>query len=162
VNAISFVVYGSAVPAGSKTVGFGKGGQHFVRDSSGKRGREWRRNVAQVAGEAMDGHKLLEGPLVLTLHFYAPRPRSHFGAKGLKPSAPVRPTARPDTTKLTRGVEDALKGIVFRDDAQVVDQHAHKHYGEPARCEVVVERLEEATESLYEVLGEIATDLHGE
>jgi predicted short-subunit dehydrogenase-like oxidoreductase (DUF2520 family) len=43
--------------------------------------------------------------------------------------------------KLARGVEDALTGIVWRDDAQIVVEHLEKRYGSPARCEVRVKYL---------------------
>jgi Holliday junction resolvase RusA-like endonuclease len=142
-SVVYFTVYGVAAPAGSKTVGFGKGGQHFVRDSSGKRGSDWRRNVAQAAGIAMHEAELLplEGPLYLIVTFWVPRPKGHFGVKGVKPSSPEHPTTRPDVTKLLRGVEDAMSGIVYRDDAQIVHQVATKKYGTPARCDIAVGAL---------------------
>ena len=140
VSEVSFTVYGSAQPAGSKTVGRTGDGRTFVRDSA-KRGQPWRRQVAQVAGEAMNGGGLLEGPLLLTVRFTVPRPKGHLGARGLRPSAPAYPAVRPDVTKLLRAVEDACTGIVWLDDAQVVEQHALKVYGEPARAEIEVSTL---------------------
>lgn len=137
---VSFTVYGIAQPAGSKTAGVTKGGKVFVRDSA-KKGTPWRRQVAQAAGEAMNGDGLLEGALSLTVRFWVPRPKGHIGKRGLRPSAPSYPTVRPDVTKLLRSVEDACTGIVWRDDAQVVAQHAIKAYGEPACCEVEVYTL---------------------
>jgi Holliday junction resolvase RusA-like endonuclease len=134
---VSLVVYGVAAPAGSKTLARANG-KTWVRDSS-KRGYQWRRDVAQAAGLATRGRPLLDGPLALAVTFVVPRPKSHYGARGLRPSAPAYPTTRPDVTKLLRAVEDALTGIVWRDDAQVVEQHAWKRYGEPARCELHVE-----------------------
>lgn len=86
----------------------------------------------------MVGRDLWHGPVELVVRFYVPRPKSHYGAKGLRPVAPSYPTVAPDVTKLLRAVEDALKGIVWRDDSQVVIQHAWKRYGEPARCEVAL------------------------
>lgn len=86
----------------------------------------------------MNGAGLLDGPLVLVVQFYVPRPKSHYGARGLRPSAPDYPAVRPDVTKLLRAVEDACTGVVWRDDAQVVEQHAGKSYGEPARAYVTV------------------------
>lgn len=138
---VSFCAYGLAKPAGSKTVGHTKTGAHFVRDSSGARGKDWRRNVAQAAGIAMQNRALLDGPVRLQITFYVPRPKAHFGAKGLKPSAPEYPTVRPDITKLLRAVEDACTGILWRDDSQIVSQHAFKRYGEPARCLVYAEAV---------------------
>lgn len=139
---LSFTVYGTPVPAGSKTPGITKGGRRFVRDSSGHRGTDWRRNVAQVAGEALNGRGLFDGPLRLVCRFYMPRPKAHFGAKGLKASAPAYPTSRPDSLKLARGTEDAMSGVVYRDDAQIVSLVATKQYGEPARCEVEIEEID--------------------
>ena len=109
----------------------------FVRDSA-KRGQPWRLQVAQAAGEAMNGDELLDGALELSVIFTVPRPKGHYGARGLRPSAPEHPTTRPDVTKLLRAVEDACTGIVWRDDSQVVAQHAYKEYGEPARASVSV------------------------
>jgi len=134
---LTFTVYGQAQPAGSKTPGRTKGGRMFVRDSA-RKGAPWRLQVAQAAGQAMNGTGLLEGALELSVIFTVPRPKGHFGARGLRPSAPEHPTTRPDVTKLLRAVEDACTGIVWRDDAQVVEQHAIKRYGEPACALVVV------------------------
>lgn len=143
--AVTFTVYGTPAPAGSKTTGRTKAGQTFVRDSS-KRSYPWKRDVAQAAGIAMRGAPLLEGPLELVVRFYVPRPKSHFGKRGLLPSAPARPTVKPDATKLLRAVEDAMVAIVYRDDAQIVEQHVFKHYGEPARCAVGVAPISCAAE----------------
>lgn len=140
-RAVSFVVYGVAAPAGSKTVAKASGGRVFVRDAS-KRSAPWKRLVAQAAGEAMDGAPLLEGPLQLNVSVMVVRPKSHYGARGLRPSAPSAPTTRPDLTKYLRGIEDAMTGIVWRDDAQVITTSAEKRYGEPARVAVRVMALE--------------------
>lgn len=134
---VAFTVYGVAQPAGSKTAGRSKSGKLFVRDSA-KGSAPWKRQVAQAAGEAMNGAGLLDGALELSVIFTVVRPKGHFGARGLRPSAPEHPTVRPDVTKLLRAVEDACTGIVWRDDAQVVAQHAYKQYGETACADVKV------------------------
>ena len=132
-------VYGKAQPAGSKRA-FVHNGRAIVTDAN-KNSRPWKNDVAQAAADAMDGGELLEGPLSLYVTFFEPRPKAHFGARGLKPSAPPWPTKKPDATKLLRGVEDAMSGVVYRDDAQIVEQHVYKEYGEPARAEIVVHQL---------------------
>lgn len=134
---VTFTVYGKAQPAGSKTAGVSKSGKLFVRDDA-KGSRPWKTQVAQAAGEAMNGDGLLGGALELSVIFTVPRPKAHYGARGLRPSAPAYPTTRPDITKLLRAVEDACTGIVWRDDAQIVHQHAYKEYGEPAKADVRV------------------------
>lgn len=134
---LAFTVYGQAQPAGSKTAGRTKSGRMFVRDSA-KGSRPWKTQVAQAAGEAMNGTGLLDGALELSVIFTVPRPKGHYGVRGLRPSAPEHPTTRPDVTKLLRAVEDACTGIVWRDDSQIVAQHAYKEYGEPACAQVKV------------------------
>lgn len=140
---VSFTVYGIPAPAGSKR-GFQRGGRVIITDDS-KRSRPWKAQVATAAGETMDGAGLLSGPLLLEVLFVMPRPRGHLGtgrnAERVRASAPTHPIVKPDTTKLLRAVEDALTGIVWRDDAQVVVQHVEKVYGEPARCFVSVRPL---------------------
>lgn len=135
-----FIVYGTAAPAGSKRVvpaGGRAGGRPIVIDDS-KRSTPWKRDVAKEAAAAMLGRPLLEGAIALQLRFYLPRPKGHYGVRGVLPSAPHYPIVRPDVLKLARGVEDALTGIVWRDDAQIVIEALVKRYGDPARVEVTV------------------------
>lgn len=134
---VQFVVYGVAQPAGSKRAGQTKTGRLFVRDDA-KKSRPWKSEVSAAAVDAMSSSELLAGPLELEVVFTVPRPKGHFGARGLRPSAPAYPAVRPDVTKLLRAVEDACTGIVWRDDAQVVEQYARKQYGEPAAVTVTV------------------------
>jgi len=55
--------------------------------------------------------------------FVLNRPKAHYGtgknARMLKPSAPTEPTVKPDLIKMARAVEDAMSGIVYKDDSQV-------------------------------------------
>ena len=87
---VSFTVYGTAAPAGSKTTGARKDGARFVRDSS-KRAAPWKLQVADAAGKAMDGAPLMDGALHLQAIFHVPRPKGHHGARGLEYSRCVSP-----------------------------------------------------------------------
>lgn len=141
-TAVAFTVFGVAAPAGSKKAFTNrKTGRPIITDDS-KRSRPWKLEVAQAAGIAMGPRQLLQGPLELHVRFYQPRPKAHFGTGRnehiVKPTAPLFPTTKPDTTKLVRAVEDAMTAIVWRDDAQITVQHAEKHYGEPARAVIAV------------------------
>lgn len=110
----------------------------------------------QCAGARRVAGTLLIGSVAVEFVFYRRRPAGHFGtgrnASQLRPSAPSRPTTRPDVLKLARAVEDALTGVVWRDDAQITEQVLRKFYGEPERTvihvwslpEVLQPRLQEA------------------
>lgn len=138
---IAFTVYGIAQPAGSKRAFAHKSTGRIVVVDDAKGSRAWKTDVAKAA-RAHAPAALLETPLKLEVLFVMPRPKSHHGtgrnAGVVKASAPQWPTVKPDATKLLRAVEDALTGIVWRDDAQVVVQTACKVYGDPARCEITV------------------------
>lgn len=144
---LEFTVVGRPVPAGSKT-GFAvrKGGvltgQVAMAESNQRRVRPWQAELKAAAQEALDGGERLAGPLILEVDFYLDRPAGHFGsgrnAGVLRAAAPRYPAVRPDATKLLRGVEDALTGIVWGDDAQIVIQAVRKRYGTPPRTEVLV------------------------
>ena len=129
---IKFFVVGIPKPAGSKRVFVNKKTMRaIVTDDSGQAGTDWRGDVKAVALRVMDTPPIA-GPVYLDLEFRFPRPQSHISktkaGKRLKASAPYFHTNKPDTTKLIRGVEDSLTGIVWRDDSQVVTQSAHKRY----------------------------------
>lgn len=149
-------VYGKASPAGSKTAGISKSGKMFVRDSS-KGSYEWKKNVAREAAVAMGGAPLLTEALELSLTFYVPRPKGHYGsgknASVIKASAPAHPTSKPDVLKLARAVEDGMTGIAYRDDAQIVSENIRKVYGEPSRVEIEVKEIGEPEHPFPEHLG---------
>ena len=84
-----------------------------------------------------------DGPCAVTLTFGLPRPKGHYGKSGLKPSAPKYPVTKPDLDKLSRNVKDALKHVVYRDDAQVVKEAQEKTYAEVPGVIVQVELMEE-------------------
>lgn len=118
----SFFVAGVPAPGGSKT-SYGRG---RIVDSC-KRNPAWKSLVALTASQA--GCVPLDGPLCMTLVFWMPRPKGHFRKDGtLRPAAPKYPTVKPDTTKLIRSLEDALTGICWRDDTQIITQIASKFY----------------------------------
>jgi Holliday junction resolvase RusA-like endonuclease len=139
---IAFTVYGTPAPAGSKRGFYNKkAGRVIVTDDSA-RSRPWKAQVADAAAETMNGGELLRGPMFLGCEFYFPRPKGHYGKRGLRPSAPAIPTVKPDLLKLARAVEDALSGVVYVDDAQIAREILDKFYGEPARVEVRLWTLE--------------------
>lgn len=98
----------------------------------------WRKLVASAASKAYWGRDLLCVPLILSVWIYRQRPKNHYNSRGeVKPDAPRYPDVRPDTVKLVRAIEDALTGVLFDDDARIVEHHLFKHFG-PAH-KVVVE-----------------------
>jgi Holliday junction resolvase RusA-like endonuclease len=126
---IVFTVPGVPAPQGSKRA-FVVGGRAVMAEAN-QATKPWRAAVAAAAVEAMpDGP--VASPVDMELVFLFPRPKGHYGSRGLRPSAPVYKTTKPDVDKLTRAVLDAITGIVIRDDAQVVQLRAIKTFGDGA------------------------------
>ena len=130
-TSVNFFVPGIPKPGGSKTAFRSKRGKMIVTDSC-KGVKPWRAAVAQLARDN-DVTMIPRGiPVSLLLVFTIPRPKGHYGtgknANKLKPGAPPFPTGRPDVLKLARAVEDALTGILWYDDAQIVKESLQKLY----------------------------------
>ncbi|HEV2790411.1 MAG TPA: RusA family crossover junction endodeoxyribonuclease [Solirubrobacterales bacterium] len=102
-----------------------------VTDSN-NRALEKRAKVIQEAvlkAGVQDGFTMPDAdrPLAVACTFYRQRARTRQYGSGrnervLKETAPAWPISAPDATKLWRGFEDALTGVVWHDDARVVGQ----------------------------------------
>jgi Holliday junction resolvase RusA-like endonuclease len=108
-------------------------------DSGGRKGhRQWKDAVGWHGKAAMKrrGEAPLRGPLKLSIVFVMPRPKS---------VTRQHHTIKPDLTKLLRSTEDALTGIVWADDSQIVQfGNMEKRYaatGEDSGASIVVESL---------------------
>ncbi len=114
---ISFVVYGSPAPQGSKKfVGMSKAGRGLMVESS-KKVKPWRMDVKAAAEQARQGmDSMLDGPLIVSMVFTLPKPAS----------APKKRRTwadkKPDVSKLARSTEDAISDAgLWADDARVVE-----------------------------------------
>lgn len=142
---LTFRVYGTPQPGGSKRAfPHRKTGRIIVTDDN-KRAKPWMQEVAGAAIDAISewgAAPVFHGPVALEVEFVLARPKGHYGtgknAGRERPGAPLHPAVKPDATKLLRALEDALTGIVWRDDAQVVEQTAWKTYGSPEGAHVTV------------------------
>lgn len=131
-------VPGTPQPQGSKRY-LGRSAKGKVRMAeSSKLVGPWRERVALAVGELE--LEPTRSAIVLNARFVFTRPKSHYGtganAGVVKASAPRLPAGRPDLDKLVRAVLDALSGIAFVDDSQVVGINAGKEYGNAASAEL--------------------------
>lgn len=130
---IKFFIPGTAAPGGSKRAFYIKSLGRSVIVDANKKTKPWKNTVRHFALEAYKG-ELLTGPLMLSITFKMLRIGSHYGtgrnANVLKSSAPVYKVTKPDNIKLTRSTEDAMTGVIWRDDSQVVIHCIQKVYVE--------------------------------
>lgn len=97
----------------------------------------WRQDVGYRALQARPTDNITFGqgePVLVTYTFFLAPPKK-------MPKGRTRPVVKPDVSKLIRAAEDAMTGIVYGDDAQIVSTAADKVYGLPERTEVHVRAL---------------------
>lgn len=143
---LEFAVYGEPAPQGSKTArpiyrGRGKSRVftgHVALVESSAKVRPWRACVEMDAAEAMrvaGRAEPLDGQIAVSMVFTLrdkPASRPDWWPAGLPWSRRLwwSPASKPDLSKLARSTEDALTGVVWRDDARVV------RYRDLAKCYV--------------------------
>ena len=95
-----------------------------------KETREYEQLVGIYARMAIKGP--LEGAISVKVDFYMPIPKSWTkGKKQLAELGKIRPASKPDLDNLEKALFDGMNGIVWIDDAQVVEVHKAEWYGDP-------------------------------
>jgi len=123
---ISFEVLGRPVPQGSMTASYNrKTNTSHVHHVQGAALAQWRASLRLAAKDA--GAEIWEGPVQIIVIFGV------YKAAYPKRTHPVIP---PDLDKLVRALLDALTGVCYTDDKQVISLYAGKVFG--AKTEVVV------------------------
>ena len=86
-----------------------------------RKSREMKLLIAKMAREKMEGSPLMEGPLVLYLKVWRVPPKSWSKKKREKAIGEAMGiTSKPDCDNYLKLVQDALNGVVYRDDASIV------------------------------------------
>ena len=135
---VRFVVYGDPIPKARPR--FGQGRAHTT-----KRTKTQEEKIALVYagayGDFCFGEKI---PLRLVADFYIKIAKSDTKTvKAGKLSGEIRPTPRPDADNLLKCVQDALNGLAYHDDSQIVEVVARKWYSDAPRTEVYIARLDD-------------------
>jgi crossover junction endodeoxyribonuclease RusA len=146
---ITFTAYGTPAPKGSTKAFFRPGMRFPVVTEDNTHTRPWAAIVKDAAMQILYQHSQFDrvfypdGPLSLKIVFYMPRPKS-------LPKRVLFHTKKPDLDKLVRAIKDALTGVVWTDDAQVMSMSAAKLYaseGDMPRAEIQVDQSQVAAAS---------------
>lgn len=113
----------------SKARGFRtKDGRVMAQVYNPKTSSDWKRNILHFVSEACSGGDLVSGAVVLMCAVYLPRPQALMGAKS--PDGAIAHTKRGDKDNFEKAIMDALKGVVWVDDAIVCGGGTWKFYCE--------------------------------
>ena len=140
VRTINFEVRGLPQPKGSmQAFAFvnkvtGKARAVVTAGNNAKGTKAWADSVRESA-KAHAPAIVWDGPVKVTLGFIMQAPQS------LPKTRPSFATKKPDADKLERNVLDALTGVIFRDDAQVVECNKTKQYGDAPGVLVTIDQV---------------------
>jgi len=128
VEKIEITIAGLPAPQGSKQIMRGR-----LIEVSGEKLKKWRKAIALACGEYQGD--LIRGAVEVNVTFYLPRPKTVTQAKRSLPIVP------PDLDKLSRALLDGIgqSGIIWNDDAQVINLNAVKLYADDHKPGAVVE-----------------------
>lgn len=135
---ISFTVYGEPIsqlrPRATTING-------YVRMYDPQKSRDYKQYVRLVAVEHKPP-KPLEGEIELVIDVYRPIPKSMSKRKRqLALKGKIRPTTKPDIDNYVKAIKDALSGIIWKDDKQVVSLTVRKWYSDMPRVEIDIEEV---------------------
>ena len=112
-----FTVTGNPVAKGSMRAFVPRNWQRAVITAAHPKSKQWQTIIESVASTHFDAVSRL--PFRVVLCFAMQRPKKMVREKH---------TVKPDIDKLTRCVLDALTGVAWRDDSQVISVRAYKRY----------------------------------
>lgn len=137
-STLTFQVYGEPIPQGSTRAFIPKGWTRPIITAANKKTKPWRQEIAGAALAAMEkdlldcAGKNVAFRLTVTFRFQKP--------KSVKKTV-LEKVTKPDTDKLIRSVLDALTGIVWTDDSQVVEILARKQFGIQPGVDIIIEEI---------------------
>ena len=137
---IFFEIPGDAQAQGRPRAGKTKRGKVVMYDP--QESRDYKSYVRLIASQHRPNNPL-EGQLEVFINIYRRMPKSITKKRRQAVIEGIhRPITKPDLTNIAKGIEDALNGIIYKDDSQIVDLHISKYYSDRPRVEVQIRELE--------------------
>lgn len=143
---LDLTVRGNPVPQGRPRffVRNRKGGGKCIGAFDPGKSKSWKETVKTQVIE--QGATMMRGALKLSLEFHFARPNGHFGTGKntgiIRASAPQYHTVKPDADNCAKAIKDALKGICYHDDSQIVSLDVVKLYHAEPHVRIVLQELE--------------------
>lgn len=136
---IEFTVYGEPVAQGRPRATT-QGGHVRMYDP------EKSSNYKQYVKLTASNHRppeLLVDALTMKVRIYRPMPKSFSKKKQqMAKDGALRPTTKPDCDNYLKTIKDALNGVIWKDDSQVVEVTVGKFYSDAPRVEVEIDLFE--------------------
>lgn len=115
----------------------------FVKAYDPSKSRDYKSYVRLIAAQNAPDSPV-EGAIELSLRIYRAIPKGmpKYKREAAK-AGTLRPVTKPDVSNVLKGVEDALQGVWYKDDSQIVGFGVlGKWYDERPRIEIMMRELE--------------------
>lgn len=133
---VTYMVYGEAVGKGRPR--FAKRG-NFVSTYTPLKTKTYEDEIRMMAKAAMGASEPLETPVTVAIYISVGIPSSFSKQRKKDALANIeKPTKKPDIDNSAKCHLDAMNGIVYLDDKQVVNLHVTKVYAETPCVQVMV------------------------
>ena len=127
---------------------FGKGRPRFARRGkfvstyTDAKTKSYETTIRDAAKAAMGSSEPLETAVSVSIYIRCPIPASYSNKRKLAClDQDERPTKKPDWDNCAKSICDGMNGIIFKDDAQIVDAHVTKVYASDAGVDVLVKEV---------------------
>ncbi|MGE0714825.1 MAG: RusA family crossover junction endodeoxyribonuclease [Alphaproteobacteria bacterium] len=112
---------------------------NFIAHYTPEKTRSYESMIRGAASEAMRGRTPIDVPVEMTMVAVFGVPASWSKKKQAAAlTGEIRPGSKPDVSNIAKAVEDAINGVVLRDDSLIVDSHTSKRYGPQPMVAVTV------------------------
>jgi Holliday junction resolvase RusA-like endonuclease len=125
-------------PVGKQRARYARRG-NFVQTYTPDKTRNYETLLKEAAIEAMGSSEPLETPVSLYLYIRVPIPKSYSKKKveaclnGLE-----QPMKKPDSSNVLKSVEDAMNGVVYVDDCQIINHHITRVYSTQSGVDICI------------------------
>jgi Holliday junction resolvase RusA-like endonuclease len=134
IDSISFCVMGE--PKGKGRPRFTRSGHAYTPKDT----IEYENRIRQAY--RMADAPMLTGSIGIGIKAYYGIPKSRSNRiKAEMAEGKIRPTKKPDADNVIKVIADALNGIAYHDDSQIVEAHLEKWYADEPRIEVMLSTI---------------------
>jgi Holliday junction resolvase RusA-like endonuclease len=95
--------------------------------------------IQEIFASKYPGNRPSEGPIYMTIRAFFRIPISGSRRKRDQMDlGKILPLKKPDLSNIVKAAEDALNGLAYRDDSQIVSLLAEKYYGKVPHLEIIL------------------------
>lgn len=103
----------------------------------------YKQQIGYAARKAIENPN--SNPVIIFANFYYPIPKSFSkDKKELARSGQLRPVVKPDIDNVAKGIMDALNGVAYKDDNQVVGLMTNKFYADEPMIIIKIQEVDAA------------------